>query len=232
MISKCSFFVLPYAIALKLCFGFVAVVLYSDVALAKLCRFAFYSPIAILKRDPNVLIKASKNRLMIVETRSLEKREQITFGVVASIEDGGILTFGIDTKKTRSQKKEHSNELSSDQKSNQQSETKPGLRSSLPTEVRSAYKGTLFFDAMMEALGERVQQLEGYWIYGSNLEAFNQFTLQGYDKFASAFMTWTGHQAKRYGYTGHPLVAPFGVAGNYHRVTVLFRKPHEEEEPK
>ena len=231
MISKGSFFVLPYAMAMKLCFGFVALVVYSDDASAKLCRFAFYSPIAILKRDPNVLIKASKNRLMIVETRSLEKLEQVTFGVVASIEDGGILTFGIDTKKTRSQKQELSNELLSAQNS----EAKPGLRSGLSTEVRSAHKGSLFFDAMMEAIGERVQQLEqleGSWIYGSNLEAFNQFTLQGYDKFASAFMTWTGHQAKRYGYTGHPLVAPVGVAGNYHRVTVLFRKPHEEEEPK
>lgn len=61
-------------------------------------------------------------------------------------------------------------------------------------------RGYLLFDAMMLVLGRDRPPILGNWQNATNLELFNETLAAGGSDEDAAWSTWTGQQARRYGY--------------------------------
>lgn len=88
----------------------------------------------------------------------------------------------------------------------------------------SPISGAKMFDHVMEHFGDRVKSIQGYWVYGDNLAAFNKAVREGQSLGSAARGTWTARQAARYGFDRvKVLVAEEGLDG-FTKVSALFRR--------
>ncbi|QFU86365.1 DUF6531 domain-containing protein [Amycolatopsis sp. YIM 10] len=88
------------------------------------------------------------------------------------------------------------------------------------------FSGRQLFDAAMQHFGDRVNAIEGNWVYGDNLAAFNRRTGEGgMSPEEAAAQTWTGRQAARHGFTNVGEVNATGEPGNYKPVSARFNRP-------
>lgn len=88
----------------------------------------------------------------------------------------------------------------------------------------SPLSGSQMLANVMEHFGDRVQSIQGYWVYGDNLAGFNKAVRAGQSLESAAAGTWTGRQAARYGFNNVTiLVADAGESG-FTRVSALFTR--------
>lgn len=90
------------------------------------------------------------------------------------------------------------------------------------------------FNAMMETLlrEHKVHEIFDYWIYGSNLDTFNELSdgkeLTDDEQNNIAKQTWTGQMAEAWGFTEVEVTEATrakGEAGRYIAVSAIFTKP-------
>ncbi|MFJ8773889.1 hypothetical protein [Streptomyces microflavus] len=65
----------------------------------------------------------------------------------------------------------------------------------------SPLRGKAMFDEVMGRFGDRVQGIQGIWVYGDNLGGSNESARGGTILASAAKGSWTGRQAARYGFT-------------------------------
>ncbi|MEU3455089.1 ricin-type beta-trefoil lectin domain protein [Micromonospora sp. NPDC006766] len=88
----------------------------------------------------------------------------------------------------------------------------------------SPLSGSQMLDNVMAHFGDRVQSIQGYWVYGDNLAGFNRAARAGQSLESAAAGTWTGRQAARHGFTNTTiLVADAGESG-FTKVSALFTR--------
>jgi hypothetical protein len=95
------------------------------------------------------------------------------------------------------------------------------------TNERSKYlRGKELFDEAMEHFKGKFQIIQGTWISGDNLEAFQKSLSEGKTAEEAAFQTWTGKQAFRHGYTKvHVEMETFSNSSRLKEVKAYFSKP-------
>lgn len=92
------------------------------------------------------------------------------------------------------------------------------------SEMSSVMNGGEAMLRTMEHFGANVRGLRGIWSgRGSNIDEINRLTGLDQSIEEAAWKTWTGQQARSYGFTRVRLEAPpLGTPGNYERVNVVF----------
>ncbi|NUT51787.1 MAG: hypothetical protein HOV94_31520 [Saccharothrix sp.] len=86
-------------------------------------------------------------------------------------------------------------------------------------------RGKAMFDEVMGHFGDRVQGIQGIWVYGDNLGGFNEAVRGGASLVSAARGTWTGRQAARYGFTRTRIdVAVPRLDGGFEEVLATFRR--------
>lgn len=89
----------------------------------------------------------------------------------------------------------------------------------------SPLRGKAMFDEVMGHFGDRVQGVQGIWVYGDNLGGFNDAVRGGSSLVAAAKGTWTGRQAARYGFTRARIdEAVPRLDGDFQHVLATFRR--------
>ena len=88
----------------------------------------------------------------------------------------------------------------------------------------SPISGREMFDRVMEHFGDRVNGVQGYWVYGDNLAAFNAAVRGGDPLRSAARGTWTGRQAARYGFTRVKILVADENLDGFTRVSAMFRR--------
>ncbi|MFF2396804.1 RHS repeat-associated core domain-containing protein [Nocardia sp. NPDC058114] len=92
-------------------------------------------------------------------------------------------------------------------------------------ELGSPLRGRQMFDEVMNHFGDRVQQVQGNWVYGDNLAKFNSALENGATLNQAARETWTAQQAARYGFTRARIdQAVPELGGGYSSVSVTYRR--------
>jgi hypothetical protein len=92
--------------------------------------------------------------------------------------------------------------------------------------LRSIVRGKVLFDLMMKHY-DVVDAIVGIWANGTNLDAFNKYMLLGKTQIEAASETWTGLQARRYGFTVISIDELVGNQNGYGWVRVYFRRSQE-----
>ncbi|MDX3524821.1 polymorphic toxin-type HINT domain-containing protein, partial [Streptomyces scabiei] len=89
----------------------------------------------------------------------------------------------------------------------------------------SPLRGKAMFDEVMGHFGDRVQGIQGIWVYGDNLGGFNEAVRGGAGLVSAAKGTWTGRQAARYGFTRARIdEAVPRLDGDFQQVLATFRR--------
>ncbi|MGB8944145.1 MAG: RHS repeat-associated core domain-containing protein [Streptomyces sp.] len=89
----------------------------------------------------------------------------------------------------------------------------------------SPLRGRQMFDEVMGHFGDRVQGVQGIWVYGDNLGGFNEAVRGGSSLVAAARDTWTGRQAARYGFNRVRIdEAVPRLDGDFDQVLATFRR--------
>ncbi|MEW2417876.1 ricin-type beta-trefoil lectin domain protein [Streptomyces sp. NPDC046866] len=89
----------------------------------------------------------------------------------------------------------------------------------------SPLRGKAMFDEVMGHFGDRVQGVQGIWVYGDNLGGFNEAVRGGASLVSAAKGTWTGRQAARYGFTRARIdEAVPRLDGDFQQVLATFRR--------
>ncbi|MEU0086823.1 polymorphic toxin-type HINT domain-containing protein [Streptomyces sp. NPDC006274] len=89
----------------------------------------------------------------------------------------------------------------------------------------SPLRGKAMFDEVMGHFGDRVQGVQGIWVYGDNLGGFNGAVRGGASLVSAAKGTWTGRQAARYGFTRARIdEAVPRLDGDFQQVLATFRR--------
>ncbi len=88
-------------------------------------------------------------------------------------------------------------------------------------------RGQEMFANIIEYFGpEKIKKINGFWIKGDNLNAFNTSLKNGLTFEEAAKQTWTGKQAAKYGYTEAIIkYTEKNRDGQYIKVKVQFEKP-------
>jgi hypothetical protein len=73
-----------------------------------------------------------------------------------------------------------------------------------------------------QGLQQPINVIQGEWLYGSNLQAFNERILAGDTREKAALATWTGRQAIRFDFTQPYVTSAQGTIGHYTEVRVDF----------
>ncbi|MCW3844736.1 HINT domain-containing protein [Micromonospora yasonensis] len=88
----------------------------------------------------------------------------------------------------------------------------------------SPMSGREMFDRVMAHFGDRVNGIQGYWVYGDNLAAFNAAVRNGDPLRSAARGTWTGRQAARYGFTRVKILIADENLDGFTKVSAMFRR--------
>lgn len=93
-------------------------------------------------------------------------------------------------------------------------------------------RGKEQFDAIMAHFGDHVQQINGVWVEGDNLDIVNEYTSSRhrFSLLNAARKTWTAQQAFRHGFTVLTVIDTEGLPGRYSEILVNFRRPSDQEE--
>ncbi len=89
----------------------------------------------------------------------------------------------------------------------------------------SVLRGKQMFDEALAHFGDRVQAVQGAWVFGDNLARFNHAVDGGASLVAAAKQTWTGQQAARHGFTRVRIDEAIPLTdGGFRKVYVTFRR--------
>ena len=66
---------------------------------------------------------------------------------------------------------------------------------------RRTVRGSALYDLMMDHFGSSVFAIAGFWTVGENRRVFVEGLADGILPGAAAFLTWSGRQAHRHGFT-------------------------------
>ncbi len=86
--------------------------------------------------------------------------------------------------------------------------------------------GSEGYKFVMGHFADKVKCVLGEWVFGDNLEQFNFKTLNSLVPLENAAQnTWSGQQARKYGFTEVSIISTKGVRAFYSSVQVKFCKP-------
>ena len=93
--------------------------------------------------------------------------------------------------------------------------------------LRSSMRGNILYKKMIQFFDIRnISSIKGTWVDGTNYDHFFKKIDQGYSKEDAAQSTWSGQQAKKYGFS---IVESVDIRlepmTGINSVTVIFRKP-------
>lgn len=93
------------------------------------------------------------------------------------------------------------------------------------TSERSIVRGKVLFELLMRHFGDRVNEVQTYWVVSSdNLETFNILTALGSTPADAARRTWSGQQLAGYGFGKVTFKETIGRAGLYALVSANFTR--------
>ncbi len=89
---------------------------------------------------------------------------------------------------------------------------------------KSFVRSRVLYDLMMQHFGAAVKSISGFWTFGTNLAEFNRLTGLGQSVEKAATGTWSGIQARRFGFVNATKRQALGGPGRYGLAAFVFTR--------